>query len=129
MGLWDTIKANTWDVAVYNLAGYVGPSQLKIQQEQIAADIARASGVGVGGKTVQASPEVVRARQAAAQREVDQHLKSQDAHPSQVSLRLPGGLKVDSLEKLRSVLVLVAALGVGAFFLVEFAKAYVSRRS
>lgn len=89
--------------------------------ERIAEDIARASGVGVGGQTVVAPPEVVAARIKAAFAEVANHLRSEGLHPEQATFELTG-------PKIRSTIILVAALGIGAYFAVEVLKAYVSRR-
>jgi len=97
--------------------GTVNPWKLEDLNQARDADIARASGVGVGGKTVQASGEVVAQRQVAAKQEVENHLKAQGQHPDQAGF-----------EKLRSGIILVLAVGLGAYFLFEVGKAYLSRR-
>jgi hypothetical protein len=106
-----------WDV----LTKTVNPWKLEDLHAEQTADIARASGVGVGGKTVQASGEVVAQRQAAATAEVDAHLKAQGQHPDQADWDA-------GLAKLRSGIILVLAVGLGAYFLFELGKAYLSRR-
>ena len=106
-----------WDV----LTNTVNPWKLADIQAAQKADIARASGVGVGGKTVQASAEVVAQRQAASQKEIDNHLKAQGQHPEQADWDA-------GLAKLRSGIILVLAMGLGAYLVIELGKAYLSRR-
>ena len=106
-----------WDV----LTKTVNPWKLDDLNRERNAAIAQASGVGVGGQTVQASAEVVAQRQAAAKQEVESHLKAQGQHPDQADWDA-------GLAKLRSGIILVLAVGLGAYFLFEVGKAYISRR-
>jgi len=106
-----------WDV----LTKTVNPWKLDDIQAAQKADIAQASGVGVGGQTVRASAEVVAQRQAASKKEIEDHLKSQNQHPEQADWDA-------GLAKLRSGIILVLAVGLGAYLLFEVGKAYLSRR-
>ena len=112
VGAWQEILA---DKPILNKWGQA------LIDEQREEDIERASGVGVGGKTVVASKPVVAQRVVAAKAEVDSYLLSQGQHWTQAEY-------AGVADKLRSALVLVAALGLGAYLLVEIGKAYVSRR-
>jgi hypothetical protein len=106
-----------WDV----LTKTVNPWKLEDLKSDLDSSLALASGVGVGGKTVQASAEVVAQRQEAAKAEVESHLKAQGQHPDQADWDA-------GLAKLRSGIILVLAVGLGAYLLVELGKAYLSRR-
>lgn len=123
-GAWDWVVANTWDRLYYNaLGGVVGPTQNQLATEDRDLAIARASGVGVGGKTVVASPEIVKQRQAEATSQVDWVLKQAGAHPSQFDV---GGVGLDTLWP---KLVAAASIGLGVYFVTQVVKAFVSRRS
>jgi len=115
--LLDKTVGVAWEAAT----GTVNPWKLDAINRERAAAIARASGVGVGGKTVQPSSEVVTQRQAAAKQEAENYLRSRGEHPEQVDWGL-------GIAKLRSGIILVLAVAVGVFFVLEFGKAYLSRR-
>jgi len=106
-----------WDV----LTKTVNPWKLDDIKTDLQRSIGQASGVGVGGKTVQASAEVVAQRQDAAKQEVENHLTAQGQHPDQADWDA-------GFEKLRSGIILVLVVGLGAYFLFEVGKAYLSRR-
>jgi hypothetical protein len=100
-------------------SGTVNPWKLADINSAQDTDIARAS--NVTGKPVVTSAEVVTRKQEASKQEIENHLRSQGAHPDQADWGL-------SLEKARSGIILVLAVGLGVYFLFEFGKAYLSRR-
>jgi hypothetical protein len=126
MSLWNDFKIAILDYP-WALRGEVGPTELGVLNAERDKAIERASGVGVGGKTVVASKEVVTQRKVAAKREVEGYLKSIDAYPSDLLKGI-----ADPLQWLRSnwksAAILTLSIGLGAYFLVEIGKAYVSRR-
>jgi len=67
--------------------GLVNPWRLASIAEQQAKDIARASGVGVGGSTVVAPSEVVQKRIADSVAEIEGHLRAQGQHPDQLDVK------------------------------------------
>lgn len=107
--------------------GTLNPAKLELVQREAERGIALASGVGVGGKTIVASQPVVAQRQAAAKQEIESYLLSQNQHPAQAGIRV-FGVNLDSVEKLQAAVVLVLALGLGAYFVFEVGRAYLSRR-
>jgi hypothetical protein len=125
-GYWlaDKTLGTAWEA----FSGTVNPAKLELINRQLDRDIARASGLGVEGKTVASSAAVVAQKQAAAKAEVAGYLRSQGQHPDQAGLLLPGGINLDSANKVVSAVILIAAVGLGAYFLLEVGKAYLSRR-
>lgn len=107
--------------------GTVSPTKLEIVKRQSYSETAQASGVGVGGKTVVTSKGEVKRRQEATTQAMDSYLRSQGTHPDQAELRI-AGVNIDSWDKVRSLVIGIVAVGIGAYFLVEIGKAYVSRR-
>ena len=111
----DKTVGGWWDI----LTDTVNPWKLADIKAQTDADIARAS--NVVGKPVVASAKAVADRQKAAKAEVEGYLKSQGQHPDQANWDT-------ALDRLRTGIILVAAVGLGVYILVQFGKAYLSRR-
>lgn len=103
------------------------PLEVEWAKQEERKAIARASGVGVGGKTVVASAAEVKRRQVQAEKEIDAALRSTGQHPDDVTKPLLD--LINDPGKLRSTVILVAAVGIGVYMLTEIAKSFVSRRS
>ena len=115
MGVLDSVLSDTVGVAFRAVTGNVDPWTLQNIKDDTAAQIAQASGPD-------ADPADVAAAQAQANADIDSNLLSQDAHPSQAGVRLPGLGVVGSAEFLARVekivygLIFVGAVGGVLYF-------------
>lgn len=115
MGVLDSVLSDTVGVAFRAVTGNVDPWTLQNIKDDTAAQIAQASGPD-------ADPADVAVAQAQANADIDSNLLSQDAHPSQAGVRLPGLGVVGSPEFLARVekivygLIFVGAVGGVLYF-------------
>lgn len=117
MSFLDSVLSNTVGVAFRAYSGNVDPWTLQAQKDDIAAATKQALGPD-------ADPALVAQKTAAAQAEVDVFLRNTDAHPDQVSLRLPGVgvLDLPKIQKLVNGALVVIAVGSVIYFGVLYHK-------
>jgi hypothetical protein len=123
MAWYDGVLSNTVGVAFRAVTGNVDPWTLQQIKDDTAAGIVQASGSD-------GDPAAIAAAQAQANSAIDANLLSEDAHPSQAGVRLPGlGVvgSADFLKKLERIvygIIFVAGIGGAVYFGYKYRKTF-----